>query len=38
VVQDIGGVSPLVVLSIAFLITGLALFALRWTVRRIWDD
>jgi hypothetical protein len=38
VVQDIGGVSPLVVLSVAFLITGLGLFALRWTTRRIWGD
>ncbi len=38
VVQDIGGVSPLVVLSIAFLITGLGLFAMRWTARRIWGD
>jgi hypothetical protein len=36
--QDVGGVSPLIVLSIAFLITGLALFALRWTARRIWGD
>ena len=33
-VQDIGGVSPLPVLSVAFLIAGLALFALRWTARR----
>jgi len=33
-VQDIGGVSPLPVLSIAFLVAGLALFALRWTARR----
>ena len=32
--QDLGGVSPLVVLSIAFLITGLGLFAMRWTARR----
>jgi hypothetical protein len=32
--QEIGGVSPLPVLSVAFLIAGLALFALRWTVRR----
>jgi hypothetical protein len=36
VAQDLGGVSPLVVLSVAFLITGLGLFALRWTTRRIW--
>ena len=33
-VQDIGGVSPLPVLSVAFLVAGLALFALRWTARR----
>ena len=33
-VQEIGGVSPLPVLSVAFLIAGLALFALRWTARR----
>ena len=32
--QDIGGVSPLPVLSVAFLVAGLALFALRWTARR----
>jgi hypothetical protein len=32
--QETGGVSPLVVLSLAFLIAGLALFALRWTARR----
>lgn len=32
--QDLGGVSPLVVLSIAFLIGGLGLFAMRWTARR----
>jgi hypothetical protein len=38
VAQDVGGVSPLVVLSIAFLISGLSLFAMRWTARRIWDD
>jgi hypothetical protein len=34
VAQDIGGVSPLPVLSVAFLVAGLALFALRWTARR----
>ena len=33
-VQDIGGVSPLLILSVAFLIAGLALFALRRTARR----
>jgi hypothetical protein len=32
--QEIGGVSPLVVLSLAFLIAGLGLFVLRWTARR----
>jgi anti-sigma factor RsiW len=32
--QEIGGVSPLVVVSIALLVTGLALFALRWAARR----
>ena len=32
--QEIGGVSPLPVLSVAFLVAGLALFALRWTARR----
>ena len=32
--QEIGGVSPLAVLSIAFLIAGLGLFAMRWTARR----
>jgi hypothetical protein len=32
--QEIGGVSPLPILSVAFLIAGLALFALRWTARR----
>jgi hypothetical protein len=32
--QEIGGVSPLAVLSVAFLIAGLGLFALRWTARR----
>jgi hypothetical protein len=32
--QEIGGVSPLVVVSVGFLIAGLALFALRWTARR----
>jgi hypothetical protein len=36
-VQDIGGVSPLPVLSLAFLVAGLALFALRWTARRFGD-
>ena len=35
--QDLGGVSPLAVLSIAFLIAGLGLFALRWTARRFGD-
>jgi len=33
--QEIGGVSPLPVLSVAFLVAALALFALRWTARRI---
>jgi hypothetical protein len=33
--QEIGGVSPLPVLSVAFLVAGLALFALRWTARRL---
>jgi hypothetical protein len=32
--QQIGGLSPLVVVSIALLIAGVALFALRWTARR----
>jgi hypothetical protein len=32
--QEVGGVSPVVVLSIAFLITGLGLFLLRWSARR----
>ena len=32
--QEVGGVSPLVVLSIAFLIAGLGLFLMRWTARR----
>ena len=36
--QDVAGVSPLVVLSVAFLITGLGLFALRWTARRVTGD
>ena len=35
--QEVGGVSPLVVLSIAFLIAGLGLFVLRWTARRFGD-
>jgi anti-sigma factor RsiW len=36
--QEVGGVSPLVVLSAAFLITGLGLFLLRWTARRLGGD
>lgn len=32
--QEIGGISPLPVLSVAFLVAGLALFAMRWTARR----
>ena len=32
--QEVGGVSPLIVLSIAFLIAGIGLFVLRWTARR----
>jgi anti-sigma factor RsiW len=35
--QEIGGVSPLVILSIAFLIAGIGLFVLRWTARRFGD-
>ena len=35
--QEVGGVSPLVILSIAFLIAGLGLFVLRWTARRFGD-
>jgi hypothetical protein len=35
--QEVGGVSPLVVLSLAFLIAGLGLFVLRWTARRFGD-
>jgi anti-sigma factor RsiW len=36
--QEVGGVSPLVVLSAAFLITGLGLFLLRWIARRVAGD
>jgi hypothetical protein len=32
--QEFGGVSPLAVLSVAFLIAGLGLFAVRWGARR----
>jgi hypothetical protein len=34
--QEVGGVSPLIILSVAFLITGLGLFVLRWTARRFY--
>jgi hypothetical protein len=37
-VQDLGGVSPIVVISAAFLIGGLGLFAMRWTARRYRGD
>jgi hypothetical protein len=36
--QEVGGVSPLVILSLAFLIGGLGLFLLRWTARRFGGD
>ncbi len=36
--QEVGGVSPLVVLSAAFLVAGLGLFTLRWTARRFLGD
>ena len=35
--QEVGGFSPLVILSVAFLIAGLGLFVLRWTARRFGD-
>jgi anti-sigma factor RsiW len=38
VAQDLGGVSPVVVISAAFLIVGLGLFAMRWTARRYRGD
>ena len=37
VAQEVGGVSPLVVLSLSFLIAGIGLFVLRWTARRLGD-
>jgi hypothetical protein len=33
--QNVGGLSPVVVLSVAFLIAGLGLFAMRWMARRL---
>lgn len=36
--QEDSGVSTLVVLSVAFLIAGLGMFAIRWTARRFGDD
>jgi len=38
VAQDLGGVSPVVVISAAFLMGGLGLFAMRWTARRYRGD
>jgi hypothetical protein len=38
VAQDLGGVSPVVVISAAFLIGGLGLFVMRWTARRYRGD
>jgi anti-sigma factor RsiW len=38
VAQDLGGASPVVVISAAFLIGGLGLFAMRWTARRYRGD
>ncbi len=36
--QEVGGISPLIVLSLAFLLAGLGLFLLRWTARRVGGD
>ena len=37
IAQDDDGVPPLILLSVAFLLAGLRLFAMRWTARRFGD-